>query len=231
MRFGESSQFLVLQLAVASSSLSFPSPGLLGLSAEAPDEVLGERVAEENPEGLEPVFATPTPTQRYPPLSPLPEGPPNGKSPVVPTSAPTLGQSSRVPTCAKALPRKDVNVPIKTEKPEKRPRNDEDDEFLTESTPPPALSDSAVYNRMWRIFQRKKDGSFSLDAKWCEAWADLRGGGRDSLKAMFEKAGYDPDRMEQNITILDCDFLRSQKFRPMVKVKASSPIIWPFLGS
>ena len=201
-------RYLGLQLAVASSSLSFNSPRLPGGEKEVPvpgeglDETMIAGVGEEK-EVEEPV---PTPPPRNSPLSPLPAGPPNGKSPVVPTSAPSLTQAFGVPNSVKDLPRKDVHVPVKTEKPsEKRPRND-DDEFLTESLPPPALSDSAVYSRMWRIFQRKKDGSKLLDSKWCEAWADVRGGGRDSLKAMFEKAGYDPDRVEQNIIILDCVF-------------------------
>ena len=172
--------------------------------------VAGAGVAEEK-EVEEPA----TPLPRNSPLSPLPEGPPNRKSEVVPTSSPSLSQALGVPSPVKALPQKDVHVPAKTEKPsEKRPRNDDDHEFLTESLPPPALSDSAVYSRMWRIFQRKKDGSKLLDSKWCEAWADVRGGGRDSLKAMFEKAGYDPDRVEQNIIILDCVFFKIPKVLP-----------------
>ena len=77
--------------------------------------------------------------------------------------------------------------------PPKRKLDDED--YVTMSLPPPPLTDQAVYGRMYRIFQRKKNGSKLLDDRWCEAWADVRGGGRESLKAMFEKVGYDPDRV------------------------------------
>ena len=76
--------------------------------------------------------------------------------------------------------------------PPKRRREDED--YVTMSLPPPPLTDQAVYGRMYRIFQRKQNGSKKLDDSWCDAWNDLRGGGRESLKAMFEKVGYDPER-------------------------------------
>ncbi|CAK9022282.1 Uncharacterized protein SCF082_LOCUS15721, partial [Durusdinium trenchii] len=53
--------------------------------------------------------------------------------------------------------------------------------------PPAPLSDSAVYNRLWRVFRRRKDGKYALDEKWVEAWNDAKGSGRDEVKAIFEK--------------------------------------------
>ena len=89
--------------------------------------------------------------------------------------------------------------------PQKRHRDEDDDMiFATMSLPPPPLTDSAVYNRMYRIFQRKKDGSKLVDDRWCEAWADTRGGGRESVKAMFEKVGYNPDGVENNMSGWEC---------------------------
>ncbi|CAK9098549.1 unnamed protein product [Durusdinium trenchii] len=66
-------------------------------------------------------------------------------------------------------------------------RHVEESLFCVASQPPEILSDSAVYNRLWRIFKRRQDGSKILDERWSEAWADVHGGGRDEVKGLFEK--------------------------------------------
>ena len=83
-----------------------------------------------------------------------------------------------------------------------RKRGPTDDlEFLTESTPPPPLSRSAIYSRMRRMFQPKTDGSMPLDDQWNNLWKDCKGGGRDQLMAMFEKVGFNPDRVSKNVVV------------------------------
>ena len=83
-----------------------------------------------------------------------------------------------------------------------RKRGPGDDlEFLTESTPPPPLSRSAIYSRMRRMFQPKTDGSMPVDDQWNNLWKDCKGGGRDQLMAMFEKVGFNPDRVSKNVVV------------------------------
>ena len=75
--------------------------------------------------------------------------------------------------------------------------NGYDPYYTPESMPPAPLSDSAVYNRLWRVFRRRKDGKYALDEKWVEAWNDAKGSGRDEVKAIFEKVGYNPDKVQE----------------------------------
>lgn len=75
----------------------------------------------------------------------------------------------------------------------KRPRVD--DEFEVNSTPPPVLTARAVYNRLRRVFQKRADGTSQLDDRWNDAWSDAKGSGRQELYAMFEKVGYNTDRV------------------------------------
>ena len=77
----------------------------------------------------------------------------------------------------------------------------EDLEFVTESLPPPPLSRSAIYGRMRRMFQPKMDGTMPLDDQWNTMWKDCKGGGRDQLMAMFEKVGFNPDRVSKNVVV------------------------------
>ena len=65
--------------------------------------------------------------------------------------------------------------------------------YLTTSNPPPVLTRAAIYARLWRVFQRRKDGSHQVDKQWVEMWAD-HGNGRQQLESMFEKVGYNVDR-------------------------------------
>lgn len=70
--------------------------------------------------------------------------------------------------------------------------------YHTKSLPPPTLSASAIYNRLHRVFQRKKDGKFLLDDRWNEMWADASGARRE-LNSIFEKVGYNVDRVYKMI--------------------------------
>ena len=77
-------------------------------------------------------------------------------------------------------------------------RKEFEDPFTTVTTPPQPLSEKAVYARIRRVFQKRKDGTFQLDDRWNEAWADTKGDGRRELLAMFEKVGYNPDRVDES---------------------------------
>ena len=68
--------------------------------------------------------------------------------------------------------------------------------YVCSSVPPPALSDSAIYNRLYRVIKKKdKDGNPVLAQQWLAQWNDLsEGGGRDQMKSTFEKVGYKADR-------------------------------------
>ena len=79
---------------------------------------------------------------------------------------------------------------------QKRPFDEGEDEFLTESKPPPELSKAAICNRLRRVFSLRKAGSRQVDERWVEAWNDINGGGRDDVLQMFEKLAYDRDRVE-----------------------------------
>ena len=71
--------------------------------------------------------------------------------------------------------------------------------FVPVAMPPEALTDRAIYMRLNRVFKKRKDGNYLLDDYWNNAWADIDGGGRDSVKALFEKVGYQKDRVRQKM--------------------------------
>ena len=80
------------------------------------------------------------------------------------------------------------------------PGDESDDEFseqhlFVESVPPEELSTKAIYMRVHRVFKKRKDGTFQLDDRWNKAWADVEGGGRDEVYSIFEKVGYQRDRV------------------------------------
>lgn len=88
----------------------------------------------------------------------------------------------------------------------------EDELFRTESTPPPPLSESAIYNRLWRVFQKRKDGSYALDDRWCASWKDTEGGGREEIYALFEKVGYSADRVAHKKMFINSMFIDQSCF-------------------
>ena len=83
------------------------------------------------------------------------------------------------------------------EKKRNAPEEDwEDPDLETRSRPPPVLSKSAIYNRLRRVFVKRANGTMQLDDHWNNLWSDIHGGGREQVMAMFEKIGYDADRVD-----------------------------------
>ena len=72
-----------------------------------------------------------------------------------------------------------------------------EDEFTTLTLPPPVLTDKAIDCRLRRVFKPRADGTYPVDEQWQKAWLDAKGD-RTKVKALFEKVGYDPDRVSQN---------------------------------
>ena len=82
-------------------------------------------------------------------------------------------------------------------------------EALEESLrPPPAITDHAIMQRLRRIFKRRANGEFceGINQELADMFNDLTNGGRDKIKCMFEKAGYEPDRgpMFSNVVSMLC---------------------------
>lgn len=72
-----------------------------------------------------------------------------------------------------------------------------EDEFSTRSLPPEVLSDRAIDSRLRRVFKPRADGTYLLDERWNQCWADVKGE-RNSVKALFEKVAYNVDRFYEN---------------------------------
>lgn len=70
-------------------------------------------------------------------------------------------------------------------------------EYQVRSTPPPILSEKAIDSRIRRVFKVRADGTTLVDEQWCQQWASKEA--RVKLLEMFEKVGYDVDRVAQNI--------------------------------
>lgn len=115
----------------------------------------------------------------------------------VPVSAVKVPESS-------ALPPSDPPVPEQVDnsyQARKRPLGDdatEHDFYETKSIPPLVLSPMAIYCRMRRVFQKRKDGTMVLGDQWNDMWNDVSGG-RIELQSMFEKVGYNVDRVCQTL--------------------------------
>jgi len=58
--------------------------------------------------------------------------------------------------------------------------------------PPPEISQSAIDKRLRRLMAPNSKGESKLPTEIREQWADKYG--REKVLALFEKAGYDPDR-------------------------------------
>lgn len=71
-----------------------------------------------------------------------------------------------------------------------------EDEYTTLTLPPPVLTEKAIDSRLRRVFKPRADGTYPVDEQWQKAWLDAKGD-RTKVKALFEKVGYDPDRVSQ----------------------------------
>lgn len=60
------------------------------------------------------------------------------------------------------------------------------------NVPPPEISRSAVDKRLRRLMALNSKGESKLPSEIRDQWADKYG--REKVLALFEKAGYDPDR-------------------------------------
>ena len=124
----------------------------------------------------------------------------------VPVSAVKVPESS-------ALPPSDPPVPEQVDNSHqvrKRPLGDdakEHDYYETKSIPPLVLSPMAIYCRMRRVFQKRKDGTMVLGDQWNDMWNDVSGG-RIELQSMFEKVGYNVDRVCQTLCFQRWSFFR-----------------------
>ena len=63
--------------------------------------------------------------------------------------------------------------------------------------PPAELSAAAIDGRLRRIFKPRKDGSYLLDESWVAQYRDKDT--RDKLLSMFEKVGYNVDRVGERM--------------------------------
>ena len=72
---------------------------------------------------------------------------------------------------------------------------DEEDDLPPETMPPPMLTMHAIDSTLRRIFKPRQNGEYQVAEDWVKEWGDLVGGGRDRIRAMFEKLGYEPARV------------------------------------
>ena len=83
----------------------------------------------------------------------------------------------------------------------KRPESQEVGfEYLVRSTPPPILSEKAIDSRIRRVFKVRADGTTLVDEQWCQQWANKEA--RVKLLEMFEKVGYDVDRVAKKKLVI-----------------------------
>lgn len=59
--------------------------------------------------------------------------------------------------------------------------------------PEKQLSKEAIEKRLRRVFQPRRDGTYVVSQDWVDKFNN-KGADRESLLAMFEKVGYNPDR-------------------------------------
>lgn len=76
------------------------------------------------------------------------------------------------------------------------------DEFFTvASIPPPQLTEKAIDSRLRRVFKPRADGTMLVDESWRQQWADKEG--RIKVLEMFEKVGYNTDRVPKMVVLQD----------------------------
>lgn len=73
--------------------------------------------------------------------------------------------------------------------------------FAVASLPPPQLSEKAIDSRLRRVFKQRADGTMLVDESWKQQWADKEG--RIKILEMFEKVGYNTDRVPKLVVLQD----------------------------
>ena len=186
---------------------------LAGESAELPDTVPGSPSQLASPSHYAPVDLDDKDTLVQKMDDQVQEPPKDSQDALMPPSAPATILEPEGPTlaipqeqqrkqCVKAETKTIPAVPAFDQgglsNGRKRPaagmeNGFEEGEVMVDSVPPEVLSSKAIYMRIHRCFKMRKDGTYLLDDKWNQAWADVAGGGRDSVFALFEKVGYERD--------------------------------------
>ena len=86
----------------------------------------------------------------------------------------------------------------------KRTETQESFQYMVQSNPPPILSERAIDSRLRRVFKVRADGTTLVDQQWCQQWADKEA--RVKLLEMFEKVGYNADRVAKKSVIVGLFF-------------------------
>ena len=105
---------------------------------------------------------------------------------------PTPTEASSVPEASLPLPTEGSTAARPT-RPEIPPEDTLPVDAGLPSKPPKVLTDAAVKNRLRRVMQPRKNGTYLVDKQFLEMYADLKGGGRDKVLALFEKSAYSPE--------------------------------------
>ena len=77
------------------------------------------------------------------------------------------------------------------------PRSDSEDDWVPKSIPPPILTEKAIDSRLRRIFSPRCNGDFLVSEDFIKMWQDIKGGGRDKIRSLFERSAYSPDTLAQ----------------------------------
>eukprot|EP00435_Cladocopium_sp_Y103_P005960 s5325_g1.t3 len=185
------------------STVGYPcSKSMLPGDTENADEMMKGQATSSGEVPTDPADSQVPPSNPPAPTPPVPQG---GMAPTGIPQPPALvkqdpGQSTEQggashgasPSVEKTTQLQSMPPPpVPTQK--KRSRGDQDPYFETLSIPPPVLSDNAIYNRLYRVFKAKKDGTYDVDEKWVKAWQDVKDG-RSQLYSMFEKTGYSVEK-------------------------------------
>ena len=123
-----------------------------------------------------------------------PEGPMNAEP------SPTTGVSPPVPSQLPPSAAKDLE-PGDHQPSGNRKRLAEVDDvaYQVKSFPPPVLTSGAIDSRLRRVFKARQDGTMLLDETWVQQWLDKDK--RENIKAIFEKVGYNVDRVVKMVVL------------------------------
>ena len=61
------------------------------------------------------------------------------------------------------------------------------------SFPPAVLTEGAIDKRIRRVMTPRANGEYLVSGDFVSMWNDRITGGRDKVRALFEKAAYNPD--------------------------------------